>query len=296
MEHAIDQCEMPCQKTGDIVYNESHTPRCDDSPVRAWDQAVAYYTGSLEGATGLGEGLLLFGLADRMCSRFLTCGKDASLRFGISHVNNLAIDLFTEGQQHVLKRECEPARQAKDKIVKLMAVPLVQATILSAFEQVHGPKKDTVETHKMEMQGTSYASTVLPLVHDCNPEDALIIYENMLLDNDAANHTIVPDFLKVKQAFERNYRCMGITCKAVGGIWQGGEYFPDASPCQDRIEYDSPRGRSIGIAIGAIFGSLAVAVALVGSKGRLLHFLKGKAANLPQVQFPVIRGECRELD
>jgi hypothetical protein len=295
MEHAIDQCELLCQPLGDALHNESQTPLCDDSRIRAWDQAVAYYTGSLEGANGLGDGLLLFSLADIMCTRFLTCGKNANVRFGISYVNNIAIDLFTEGQQHVLNRECEPARQVKDKIIKMMAVPLVQATLLSAFEQVYGPKKDIVETHKRAMQGTAYASSILPLVHNCSAEDALIIYENMLLDSDAINQTQAPDFLMVKQAFERNYKCMGITCSQVGGIWQGGEYYAHASPCQDGSESDSSRvqQRNIGIAFGAVLGTLALGAAIVRSRRKLRDLVKGK--DLPRINY-VIRGECRQLD
>ena len=92
MEHALDLCELPCTKKGNVLYAPAQKAQCDDSPVRAWDQAVAFYAGSMEGESGVGDGVLLFDLADTMCARFMACGDDAELRFGISYANNVAIN------------------------------------------------------------------------------------------------------------------------------------------------------------------------------------------------------------
>ncbi len=301
MEHAIDECELPCEKKGDVLYAEAQKAHCSDSPVRAWDQAVAFYAGSLEGSSGLGEGIMFFGLADNMCSRFLTCGDDADLRFGVSNVNNVAINQFLDGQLHLLGRDCEQARQSKNKIVTIMTVPLVQATLLNAYEQVYGVKHAEAGQAKMAIQGTSYAATVLPLVHDCSPKDAQIIYENLLFGRDENNQTKVPDFVAVKDAFERNYRCMGITCKSVGGIWEGREYFPHASPCQDAIVTESSRSNRHRISI-----PVAATVAVLAACAMLNNLLRNrkKAADMENrdVQtpepnfFPHIAEPSRELD
>lgn len=256
MEHALDLCELPCTKKGNVLYAPAQKAQCDDSPVRAWDQAVAFYAGSMEGESGVGDGVLLFDLADTMCARFMACGDDAELRFGISYANNVAINQFMKGQLHLLKRECGAARTSKNKIEKIMAVPLVQAALLNSYQQVYEKKSEEEEASKMIVAGSMYAATVLPLVHDCSPEDAQIIYENL-----RDNQTEV-DFIAVKEAFERNYACMGVTCKAVGGIWEGRQYFPYASPCQDAIDTDNSSGIHFGIVIAAV-GGILVLCALV---------------------------------
>ena len=63
MQDAINDC-----KFGRITAN-------DDASVHAWDEAVAFYTGSLEGAAQYGDssnGKLLHALADKRCQNFRT--------------------------------------------------------------------------------------------------------------------------------------------------------------------------------------------------------------------------------
>merc|ERR1719450_2111500 len=73
MEDAIMDCQQGCID-------------CNDDPVHAWDEAVAFYTGSLEGAPGnqrprlrrrldrvpgvAGAGKMLYALADKRCRNF----------------------------------------------------------------------------------------------------------------------------------------------------------------------------------------------------------------------------------
>ena len=263
MEHAVDQCEIPCTKAGNVLYTENQKAQCDDSPVRAWDQAVALYAGSLEGESGVGEGVLFFDLADTMCARFLACGDKAELRFGVSYTNNVVINKFLKGQHHLLQRRCGEARKLKDQIEKLMAIPLVQATILNTYQQVYevAEQVEDRDPSVRAVEGSLYAATILPLVHDCNPADAQLIFDNLEFES-GGNGTNIPDFLEVKEALERNYQCMGITCKAVGGIWMGREYYPDASPCQDELRTSGDRMVTIGIWI-AIGGSILIGCTLL---------------------------------
>merc|ERR1740133_745498 len=76
MEDAIDDCQTDC----------ANTLSCNDDPVHAWDEAVAFYTGSLEGEDGKGlnspafsgvtpgSGKMIYALADKRCANFKTCG------------------------------------------------------------------------------------------------------------------------------------------------------------------------------------------------------------------------------
>jgi hypothetical protein len=261
MERAIDQCEEPCTNiTGDINLGEQR-PVCDDSAVRSWDQAVAFYAGSLEGESGVGDGMFLFNLADQMCSRFLTCGTNADMRFGMSYVNNVAIEEFLKGQISILNRECGPARMSMTRIIKVMGIPLVQATLYTTYERIDGHTDDDDHASSLAIQGVSFAATVLPLVHNCTPSDAEVIYNGLGFERNEMHETFVPDYDEVKKAFERNYECMGITCKSVGGISSTGhDYLPYAMPCQD---YSGAPGRDanhVGFVLGVLGGILVVCI------------------------------------
>ena len=59
LEDALDSCET------------NSDPTSMDNSV---NEAVAFYTGSLEGTDGLGSGLMMHGLAERRCKNFKTCG------------------------------------------------------------------------------------------------------------------------------------------------------------------------------------------------------------------------------
>ena len=63
MEDALDDCKEACT-----------IEDCNDDPVHAWDEGVAFYTGSLEGSDGSGSGKLAYALADKRCANFKTCG------------------------------------------------------------------------------------------------------------------------------------------------------------------------------------------------------------------------------
>ena len=75
LEQALDGCQNDCKKTG-----------CNDDTVRAWDEAVAFYTGSLEGSDGNGNGKLLYALADKRCKNFKTCGDLAKSTEGTAQL------------------------------------------------------------------------------------------------------------------------------------------------------------------------------------------------------------------
>jgi hypothetical protein len=237
MEHALDQCALDCGQ------------RCDDTPVRAWDQAVAFYTGSLEGETGIGEGILLFDLADRMCVLFRTCGDDATLDVGTSYVNNKVIQEFTKGQGNIMKRECDSARASKERIVQLMTIPLIQSTLGMAYMREFYPRTTEDEVASDEVRGAVFAATVLPIVDHCNQRDATNIYNNMQGKEEAA-----VDFTAVKTAFEHSYSCMSIKCNEVGGIWNRTDgYAQFAAPCA-ADEVETRNGGDPGMVVLVVLG------------------------------------------
>jgi hypothetical protein len=279
MEHAIYLCGLPCAR------------RCDDTPISAWDQAVAFYAGSREGENSKEQGNLLYDLADQMCTEFRTCGENGSERVGTSFVNNQIIREFTRGQSFALGRQCDQLKLSKEIVVEYMAVPLVQATLQMAHLRNFAPASSEESLQRDEVAGASFAATVLPIVHRCNSKVAETIYNNMRLNPPGDG---VVDFHQVKKAFESSYQCMGITCEAVGGVWDGS-YGTAAEPCGTRnpgeVKEDKA-GLVTGVVLGVVLGSLIVLFVFHRSKtGRDTSF----SADRDSIS-DVFEAEERDLD
>lgn len=185
MEHAISLCNSTTPSCSDLS--------CRDDAVEAWDAAVAYYAGSLEGERGSGTGVLLYYLADLRCQEFSTCAVDGTKLSGSAKSNIEAIRLFQAGQKNIMASQCEAAEALKNEIITLMTVPLIQSSLKYAH------KLATKETSmKDRVEGASYAATILPLLHRCDPEDASIIYSLMGVNSDQKFQ-----YLELKRVFER---------------------------------------------------------------------------------------------
>jgi hypothetical protein len=253
MEDALDDCKEAC-----TIAN------CNDDPVHAWDEAVAFYTGSLEGKDGSGDGKLPYALADKRCINFNTCGEFAKDVKGTSHINLEIFRQFSDGLNKLTSGQCTAARPNKERIEELMAVPLIQGTLRYAYitstEEI---------TEKAEAEGAVFAAAVLPLVHFCDENAAETIYQNMKTGQGGT-----ADFAAVKSAFEKTYACLNIRCEDVGGLYDAANsvYFPGAEPCgSSKVEKKSAKaGKTAGIAIGCL-----VAVALIA----LVIFKTGTKSN-----------------
>jgi hypothetical protein len=233
LEDAVYDCESGCVRED-----------CNDDQVYSLDKAVAFYTGSLQGSDGSGEGALLYDLAQKRAINFKTCGSYGDSTEGTAKVNIDIFRLFSAMQQRLLGRDCGNARADKDRIVRLMAVPLIQGALRYAYITNTDPQAGT----KPESEGATFAAAVLPLVHYCSAQDAYTIYEN--LKTGQANTC---DFAEVKKAFERNYPCMELTGKDIGGLWNSAalDYYPGAAPSGSG---ETNLGLAIGLPIGLIVG------------------------------------------
>lgn len=250
MESALDACEVPCNDDS-----------CRDTAVHAWDQAVAFHAGSLQD-----EGILLYSFADVMCRAFHSCGSDGSMRVGTSYANNKAMQHFKLGQSHLLERRCRKARVSKEEIVKAMTIPLIQATLFTAYAEGGGDDElSSGDTATKKVRAASFGATVLPIVHHCNENDAIVIYDNLGIASGDDIHKKI-NFIAVKEAFERNYHCMGITCEGVGGIWENGEYAANTAPCQQATPAveDESTNKS-GFLFGHFVATALMSLVILGS-------------------------------
>lgn len=211
LEDAIDDCENSCP-----------TESCNDDQVHAWDEAVAFYTGSIPKASGDG-GVLLYTLAQKRCENFGTCvqsGEEA----GMSSINYKIFKHFIAGKQSLQQGRCSDAQATVAEIINLMAVPMIQGTL--RYAHIIGEQGQMSE--KAEAEGATFAAAVLPILHACNPSDAATVYNNMRVGSGTSK-----DFAAVKKAFEDNYDCMQVSCADVGGLLQADleTYFDGAKPC-----------------------------------------------------------------
>jgi hypothetical protein len=197
--------------------------------IGAWDEAIAYYVGSIAKTEGGDEGYFPYSTAEKRCRNFETCSNS-----GVSNVNVEIMEMFQAGQESLSSLDCETAAEAKAQITDLMVVPLVQGLLRDAY---YVDKQDIVDD-RADASGATYAAAVLPFVHACNQNDARIIHNNM-----GIGQSDKPNFDNVKAAFERNYACMGISCADIGGLINSstGDYYEDAAPCDDiGIQTDAP--------------------------------------------------------
>ena len=196
--HAIDLCEKH------VCEEES----CVNEPaVHEVDEAVAFWTGTLEGIDGSGSGVLAYGLAEKRCPQFTTCGINGDSEEGNAKANIDAFAVFNDLSQSIVDNRCEDAQANTDRLIQLAAIPLIQGALTYAHET--GEEMDT--TDKAEAEGATFAFLVLPIVHACSPDDAATIYDRLKTgqENNA-------DYAAVKLAFENNYECMGITAADIG--------------------------------------------------------------------------------
>jgi len=214
-EDAITDCKTEC----DVASN------CNDDPVHAWDEGVAFYSGSLEGADGA-SGKMLHEVADKRCGNYGTCGADGKGKEGNSYVNIELFKLFNQGKDQLRKGECGAGKATVKAITNMMYIPLIQGTLRYAYKVgvLNSGEKEKAE-------GAVFAAGVLPLIDSANANAAVTIYDNMKIG--AAS----TDFNLVRSAFEDVYSELDISCDDIGGLLNSEktDYFEDFKPCTDSV-------------------------------------------------------------
>jgi len=243
LENALDYCKQDCQETG-----------CNDDAIRAWDKAVAFYTGSLQSSGAGSSGKLLYALADEECREFKTC--DGNADEGTSRVNNEIFRSFTLGSRMLMNAQCDSVQEHKVTIEKMMTIPLIQGTLRHAYIASTGGQTAAA-------RGATFAASILPIVAACDEDAADTIHRNM----GESGLGYYPEFVWVKKAFESVYECMGINGADVGGLWDdtrdgyldGAEpygYVDGAEPSKLGVKSSV----NVPLVVGCIVGGLVVAI------------------------------------
>eukprot|EP00904_Undaria_pinnatifida_P009158 jgi/Undpi1/5372/HiC_scaffold_2.g00653.m1 len=246
LEDAIEDCEI-----GDLDAN--------DGGPHAWDEGWAFYAGSLEGTDGSGDGFMIHALADKRCANFATCtgDDDGSVIAGTSAVNEKMVELFQQGQVHLLNGDCGDAEDVKDEIVDLMTVPLMQGLLrylyLADPDAGDGGDKEAAELW-------AFAASVLPRIDECDSDIAVTIRANT--DISSSDAPVSEGFVLLKEKLESVYSCMGISCSQIGGlvVADSTEYYEGFEPCGDssnKLDDAAIAGIVIGVvAVLAICGGV----------------------------------------
>jgi hypothetical protein len=214
----------------------------NDNSVHAWDEGVAFYTGSMaatsswNGATQTGSsGSMIYALANKRCKNFGTCTEGEK---GNAKVNVALTTEFINGQWAVKTGDCAGAAKVLERIKSLMRIPLIQGTLRYAYKI---GELDAGTSGKEPGEGYAFMMSVIHAVAKCDLNDALTIYDALdmpIVDGKGTNpFGGKTSFADIKTAFENNYKCMGITCADVGelksSVTEHNGVFPGAEACND---------------------------------------------------------------
>lgn len=189
------------------------------------DKAVGYYSGSLEGSHGDGDGVFLYDLAANLCVTSKTCGHNADKQDDDAHVNYKVWEQFNGAKQAVQAGSCSLG-SFRSEIARLVKIPLLQGLLLRSYEDKYG-SASLVNV----IEGATFAAAILPWLDRCDSAVAEEVYENMLWRNSLRDS----NFEAVKSALESVYSCLDVSCREIGGLWDTdqGAYRQFAAPCDD---------------------------------------------------------------
>lgn len=253
-EDAIQDCESGCGNS------------CNDDPsVHAWDEAVAFYSGSMAGKDMNGaKGKLMWMLTGVLCSKFGNREGKKNL-CEENKLNNEIMGEFKKGKDFLADGNCVETIRIKKRLFQLMTIPLVQGFYRYAWRLLNDPQAVAKRTNLLG-EADSFASAILPQVAMCNKSVADKIAKNTLYTTANLASPMADGYKDVKMALESVYPCLGITCKDIGsylkiednqitGVAQDGE------ACVDQEEMPESSGSGVEMWV------VILVVVLVGLAG-----------------------------
>lgn len=241
MQDAINDC-----KSGSLTSNDAPV---GGASVHAWDEAVAFYTGSLEGTTkggvtGYDGGYLQYYLAEKRCENYGTCTASYNTNTddfsGESKINEEIIALFQRGEAEITaavdstsSTKCDKPARTMEEIATKMLVPFIQGT----FRYLYKTRTSSGRTAKQAGELFAFATTILPFVHAADPTAAELLYKHVW-EMPASPDNDLKNYAHVKSAIEATYPNLGfgagkgtIKCSDIGSLGSLGNTLMSA--CTD---------------------------------------------------------------
>ena len=235
----------------------------DDTNVKAWDEAVAFYSGSLVRGESFGTsttGKLQYALADKRCKNFNTCANaitGTTAPSGMSAVNQDIYALFNQGKEFARTggtSNCDKMDVVMDKIATLSLIPFVQGTMRYLYKT-----KDSASA-KEAGELWAFASAILPFVHKVDATVAEKLYKR------AWKHDFTSDtYETIKTGIEGTLTNLGagsgkglITCESIGDLYSGTTL--DSAGCTSSSTSSSSKNNDtvLGLGIGIPLGAIAI--------------------------------------
>jgi len=221
---------------------------CQDA-VSAWDKAVAFWAGSLEGSDGNNDGLpgdggsygkSFYALADKRCDDFRTCSatRDTADRGTPAAINVQLLQLFSKGSRAIYSGDIEQAKITVKELENSSKVPLIQGTLRYAYRLGNGSDKD-----KEAGEGAAFGGGIFPNLWKCDTKAHQIAFKMLQVGKGSLVEKGESNFKKLRLAFECNYECLGVTCEEVGALFDGIEFdqeggeFPLPKPLSKQCKY-----------------------------------------------------------
>lgn len=187
LEAAVPACQSPNQTT--------------ESALQYWDGGAAFFIGSMESADGSGEpGQFIYGLANILCSDFMTCESEMH-----AAVNSGIVNFLEYGRNTLSDGLCQQVETIIQNDIKpYLLIPLIQATLRSAGALEEGVDGAAGALH-------AYSRAVLPAVNAANPSSASTLNTNANFLPDRK-----PDIEAVFDAFRSSLPTMETECRRIG--------------------------------------------------------------------------------
>ena len=222
----------------------------DDSSVKAWDEAVAFWAGSQTRDYAYGaandDDNFLYALGDKRCANFGTCATGFT---GTAQVNQELLALFNHGKEQARSGNCDPIDNIHEKIGTMMMLPFIQGTIRYLYYT-----KDTQDA-KSAGELWAFATAILPFLNEVNPAAAEALYKRAwLLDFSGS-------FEADKKLLESTYSQFGvgagkgmITCSKIGDLYSDPQTMLSENTCTSSSSSDDAQKLALplGLGLGAV--------------------------------------------
>jgi len=223
MEKASQRIEEGC-------INQSPDNGCLEA-IEIWNEAAAYFVGSLEGPQGFGSGYQLFALGDKRCSNYENCGPNGDTGIGIAKTNILIIALLQKGVALVNSGDLDGLQKCIKEINNQILVTFIQGTLRYAHKLGERGSKLAKELG----EGATFAAAALPQLWAINTEAAKEVKKMFKIGAESKASKGKVNFKKVRMAFMCNYPEMGISCSEVGTLYDTVD--PPVEACEPNIPY-----------------------------------------------------------
>jgi len=186
---------------------------CNDKKkqVSKYDEGVALLIGSIEGPSigfaDVGDGQLLYNIANRNCAQFGVCQET----FGVA---DLSLALMTElnaGKQAIKNFNCSKLEDHVINIADLVLLPLFQSVIKYALI---GEAYPANELDPVLAKGEVAALSILPIIDFFNESDAIAVALNMVIEKDI--EPVKDGAYAVSEALKGTFHKMNYNCSFMG--------------------------------------------------------------------------------